>query len=369
MNRRIGILGYSGLAGQVVKEYLQEQYSLRLGARTDHDRVSTESMEYMTVDAEEEKQLQSFCSGCQVIVNCIGPSYYVSEKVAKAAVEAGADYVDVFGVNLLDKPSVSTKENKQTIIIGAGSFPGLSGLLPAWMTAGMENVSERLRLYGGGKEQITLNACIDVIMSMVENFGKSGVYLSGNAFKQLRQPVQLPYGEYPEEARGFYYLTKEMEAACHASPVHELFWCNVQRNPAYEQCMKQAVIGYMQDGSKEHVLELAKALIANMEDKNPKEELWYRIYGELDWRCEEGIKTKTYRLDFKDTYQVNGFLAAACAKMLLENSHNGGIYWPFQILDGVQVIESLQEQQIATVTVEGDIPWKEQKVEQEEGEI
>ncbi|MGW3369513.1 saccharopine dehydrogenase NADP-binding domain-containing protein [Streptosporangium canum] len=53
--------------------------------------------EAVAVDLRDAAALAAFCEGCHVVVNCAGPSSRILDTVARAALAAGAHYVDVAG--------------------------------------------------------------------------------------------------------------------------------------------------------------------------------------------------------------------------------------------------------------------------------
>ena len=77
----IGILGYHGFVGKTVLNYLSNQYLIRCGGRQIQEEKITKGIEYVKVDVDDTNSLKNFCQGCDVIINCIGPSYFFAEKI------------------------------------------------------------------------------------------------------------------------------------------------------------------------------------------------------------------------------------------------------------------------------------------------
>ncbi|MFD9735285.1 hypothetical protein [Umezawaea sp. NPDC059074] len=105
----IGVVGATGEVGSHAVRVLRDLDvgPLRLGGSRD-------------VDHRDDGSLDRFAAGCRVLVNCSGPAHAVGDRVARAALRAGAGYVDASEV---DGPGVT----------GAGLRPGLTGLLPRWL--------------------------------------------------------------------------------------------------------------------------------------------------------------------------------------------------------------------------------------------
>ncbi|MCP9984885.1 saccharopine dehydrogenase NADP-binding domain-containing protein [Actinomadura madurae] len=93
----IGVLGASGTVGRVAVDRLAswDLGDLRLGGR-DLDRaaevgaqVPAARTEPVRVDLNDADALRAFCAGCDVVVNCAGPSYLVLDTVARRRWRAG----------------------------------------------------------------------------------------------------------------------------------------------------------------------------------------------------------------------------------------------------------------------------------------
>ncbi|MEE3922525.1 methyltransferase [Micromonospora sp. BRA006-A] len=89
--------------------------------------------EAVAVDVYDRDSLARFCAGCRLVVCAGGASHQVLDRVAVAALAAGADYVDAGG----DEPLYDRLAGRdlaaqgRVALVTAGMMPGLSGLLPA----------------------------------------------------------------------------------------------------------------------------------------------------------------------------------------------------------------------------------------------
>ncbi|WP_270223202.1 saccharopine dehydrogenase NADP-binding domain-containing protein [Coprococcus sp. AF99-45] len=88
MKKNIGILGATGLVGSSVLSALQGKgYALLIGARNQYklqclkEEFSTENIEIIQMDVFIPKQVEMFCSQCDVVINCT--SGYVCALVAE----------------------------------------------------------------------------------------------------------------------------------------------------------------------------------------------------------------------------------------------------------------------------------------------
>lgn len=338
MDNKIGILGFGGLAGRVVTEYLKKKYPLRCGQRRGCNKITSENIEFVQVDIHKEDELYKFTMGCKVIVNCIGPSYYVSRKIAIAAQKSGAYFIDIFGVDLLN---ITNELSNTVTVIGAGSVPGLSGILPLWLAKQKEGIIHRVNIYGGGIEPITTNACADVLLSMLNGFGKSNTYFKeGHEIKNKADCVFAP-SIFTETAQVFEYFTEEMHQAIKKTNIRELHWYNIQTNPLYLKVMKEALLALTQISNKEDILEIADHVREKILSSNTSSELWYKIWIEMVWNDPHGFHTETIGMECNDTYQINGLIAVMCVERILSYDLKEGIYWPFEILDIHESVKKL----------------------------
>ncbi|MFI6688545.1 saccharopine dehydrogenase NADP-binding domain-containing protein [Streptomyces sp. NPDC050485] len=87
------------------------------------------------VDFTDEASLQRFADGCRILVNCAGPSHAVADRAARAALRAGAHYVDAAGDDALFAALDPDAWSERAAVLSAGLSPGLTGLLPRWAAA------------------------------------------------------------------------------------------------------------------------------------------------------------------------------------------------------------------------------------------
>lgn len=152
----IGILGGTGEVGRSAAAMLSA-HDLRLGSRA------------TGVDVTDEESLGRFVEGCTVIVNCVGPSHQHSAAVAKAALRADVDLVDAGGDEHL-RAALDDEARKagRRIVLAAGALPGLSGLLPRWLAAGLGAIDD-LTAYFAVADRFTKAAAEDYLEGVLGN--------------------------------------------------------------------------------------------------------------------------------------------------------------------------------------------------------
>ncbi|MCR4944513.1 MAG: saccharopine dehydrogenase NADP-binding domain-containing protein [Clostridium sp.] len=342
MNKFIGILGYRGSVGECVLNCLKDKYPIKCGQRS--EVVKRENgIKYVKLDILNRSELELFCEDCNVVVNCAGPSYYLSKEIAEVTKEKNIGYVDIFGVDILQ----TLKESKNnTMILGAGSLPGLSGMLLAWIKNKMDDHSiEKMNVYAGGNEEVTTAACVDYLLSIFKGFGKSNVYYyDGEVRKETRKAIRLPE-VFPRNARGFEYLTEEMILSASKNKVKELHWHNVQIQNSYKNIMNEAFLQVLKNPEKENIFHVAR----NVKDKILKDtestDKWYKIWIEVI----KGKTIESYGFKCDNSSLINGKVASICAEKLYNCNSDSGIYWPFEVLDSKKVLEDLISEGILNI--------------------
>ncbi|MFF7415398.1 saccharopine dehydrogenase NADP-binding domain-containing protein [Streptomyces lydicus] len=144
MRGKVAVLGgYGGIGSHVVRWLHRSGVPLRIGGRRlaaarAFAATALDGMaECRIVDFRVVQSVREFVDGCQVLVNCAGPSRAIAPWVARMAVEAGADYVDAAGDDLLHEQLFPApyRLRGRTAVLSAGLSPGLTGLFPRAIAA------------------------------------------------------------------------------------------------------------------------------------------------------------------------------------------------------------------------------------------
>lgn len=174
----IGLLGASGSVGREVVRLLRSRHPLRIGGRDLRvlQRLAAEQddVQAHALDLNDEGALRGFVDGCRLVLNCAGPSYRVLDRVARVALAAGADYLDVGGDDPLWQRLAGRVPEGRRALLSAGMLPGLSGLLPRYLAAGLQRIDE-MRCYAGGLGVFSASAAEDFLLSLdpAHGFGRA----------------------------------------------------------------------------------------------------------------------------------------------------------------------------------------------------
>ena len=138
------VLGGAGGMGQGVARDLIKQAQITkvtLGdINTDPDRLAdklraSEKIALIKIDVNDHGGMVSAIKEVDVIINCAGPFYKTAVAVARAAVEAGVNYIDICddyeATEILFSSDIdqAAKEAGITVLTGMGSDPGTNNVL------------------------------------------------------------------------------------------------------------------------------------------------------------------------------------------------------------------------------------------------
>lgn len=224
----IGVLGGTGEVGAAAAQRIAAAClgPLRIGGR-DHGRAAAVAnavpgpASAVRVDLTDDAELAAFCH-CRVVVNCAGPSYRVLDRVARAALAAGADYVDAAGDAPLHRLLAAGVPTERLVVLSAGASPGLSGLLPRLLTA--DGPLRSLDVFAGGPARSTRVAAVDTLLTRGREFGLAGAEWRDGQVREGVLPgldeVTLPGFPGPVTARPF--LSAEAQRLARSADVARL---------------------------------------------------------------------------------------------------------------------------------------------------
>ncbi len=190
------VLGGVGMVGQAVVRSLigqEEVEKVRIGdIVTDRSRLheklrSSEKLELLEVDVNDHQGLLRAMEGVDVVVNCAGPFFRTGPKVARAAIEAKVNYLDICDdyevIDFLFTPEIdeAAKRAGITVLTGMGSDPGTNNLIAKYYADRLDRVDE-IALYwvislADLGERATWGAAWD--HSLYMNLGDVPQYLDG----------------------------------------------------------------------------------------------------------------------------------------------------------------------------------------------
>ncbi|MEW6666716.1 MAG: saccharopine dehydrogenase NADP-binding domain-containing protein [Thermodesulfobacteriota bacterium] len=151
------VLGGTGGMGQGVARDLIKQEQIRkvvLGdINTDPTRVqeklrASEKVSLRRIDVNDHDGLVGAIRDVDVVINCAGPFYKTAVAVARAAVEAKVNYIDICddyeAADILFASDIdrTAREAGITVLTGMGSDPGTNNVIVKWYANQLDRVDD-----------------------------------------------------------------------------------------------------------------------------------------------------------------------------------------------------------------------------------
>jgi len=358
MSVLIGVVGGYGAVGSAVVSRLDRSrpqsavdYRLRVGGRGQRraDRLVREELagrgEAMAVDVYDDAALRRFCEGCQLVVNASAASYLVVDRVAQAALAAGADYVDAGGdAPLYDRlVPMNLASHGRRALVTAGMMPGLTGLLPRWLARlGYRDV-RRLVAHVGVMDRLTPAGAADYLLSLRDRDEESqAVWLDGRRVTRAATAVaetELPF--FPGRVTAYPYLGYEGQRLAAELGLAEVRWHAVFDGGATMMATLSRLQGAMSGESDLQVAaqELASAAELDMFGKQPYQLMVFELSG-VDGEGAELTRTLMVRSD--DTSYLTGTVCGLAALQVLNHQVAAGAHFAAEGLDANALVEALR---------------------------
>lgn len=211
----IGILGAYGSIGVWATRFIKKQSDckIRIGGRNIENapqelREEWQNTEWVKVDVSAKESVKKFIDGCKIILDCA--------KLSEAQVTLMDEIAEAMGIPVLHLGIVGyrKKESKVALIYGAGSIPGLSGLIPQYLAKQFDRVSA-LDFYYGGVGAFSYTAAKDYIEGIYNESNHSMVYWkNGNIvpFEPSANDINAEFSGFVSNYKLFPYFDEEATA-------------------------------------------------------------------------------------------------------------------------------------------------------------
>jgi len=341
----VGVLGCTGAVGQTVLRALSGAIRVKAGGR-DLGRVKQVIREKAigkvvacAVDLDNTSSLSAFCEGCNVVINCTGPSYRILNRVAVVANELGVDYVDPGGDDLLHRLLTQSQpaqdENGRTAsILSAGMLPGLSGLLCRDVARHFDTV-DHLSGYSGGVEAFSYAGADEFIASLGNGYGRSGACIRNGRLQSDTEGFDGRQTMVPligVVAEAFPFISTEFQRACQALSVLNGSWFNL--------FVGRHVIDFLfrvRGESREHnATVIDPALISGLVSASALDAAgraqWQMIAVEAQGKRNGVSKTRTVLLHAQSGAALTGIVCAGAALELVQGRVAKGVHFAADVL-------------------------------------
>ena len=188
-NKYIGIIGGTGTIGSIIVKYLlqlQTHFHVLIGGRRSIKEISMSTfynsarLKYNQMNYNNDVELDNFCSQCLLVINAVGPSFKINDKIALHALRNNCHYIDIGGYGILRdllKPyEKSIEAQKLCFIIGVGWMPGISGVFSKTIIETHLNSPENtnFNIYYGAVDNWSYSSTYDLAAS---SMGKTRSYV------------------------------------------------------------------------------------------------------------------------------------------------------------------------------------------------
>lgn len=340
----IGIIGGYGDVGLHAARALQDSATscLKIGGRNPgaaQVRLGAEfpGATWARVDINEEKSLDAFIDGCELVVNCAGPSHMTSARVAKRCLARGCHHVDAGVSDELE--AMSGTPHGTTVVYGAGATPGLSELLPLWLSGGFDRV-ESLTAYTGVLDRFTASGAEDYLVGVLGGTNeplaawREGARCSSALGR--RAHVSLP--TFPREVTLYPYLDAESEFVARKLSLRNGAWHLVVDGTHMASSLEGAHAQFVADADIA-VKELCKASALDAAGRRT----YVKFLVELAGVRGGTALARTVMLESHGISFLTGSVAAAVAMTVLDKKVPGGVYPLMNIPGPENVIMKLRE--------------------------
>lgn len=341
----IGVLGGAGQVGRAAVRQLRSfgVRSVRVGARRPDaarrviggEPGGAGSVTIAAVDVFDPGALVSFCDGCEVVVNCAGPACEVGDRVARAALAAGAHYVDPSGDDELYSALTVLRfaAAGRIAMISAGMMPGLTALLPRYLAADGFDRPERLTAYAGGRGHFTAVAAADYLATMRSGHGGSyAAWRHGIRQAHALDPLvdaQLPV--FPGRVTAMPYLSTETERLAQALGLAEASWYSVFDGAHMIAALRRHTGTGTGPALTAAAAELSAAADLDLFGRQP----YQAMVMQLDGLAGGSPRTRTLLLRASCASELTGTFAALATWAVLRREVPAGLYHAGEALDPV----------------------------------
>ena len=374
MTGRVGIIGGYGAVGAVVAERLSAWgvSALRLGGRRPEQADAmrqqlSADVEAVAVDVANPAAVRRFCAGCDVVVNCAGPSYRILDTVARAAVAEDAHYVDAGGDDPVYERLADLAADPGTarLVLSAGMAPGLTGLFPRWLAGQGFAEVRKLTAYVAARDRFTEAAAGDYLMSLSNGYGAPmAAWRAGTVAARALEPrndVELPY--FAGRMNAYPFLSTETERTAVALGLSEVDWYNVfDADGQMLSAMARVSARFQQDGDlAPAVAELVRTAHLDLFGRGPQQQLVLRMDGLRDGEPVSRVAL----LKAGGTYRLTGVLSAVAVRAILHGEVSPGVWFAADALSPDAVVAELRgEAGVSVLEVFDEVSEEDESLEE-----
>lgn len=336
--KKVGILGYGGVLGQGLLGELKERYILRLGQRRTIQSEKDKNWEIQTVDLFQDEQLHRFLEGLDAVVNCAAPSWYSGSRVALAAISQGIPYIDAFGADTIAK---DIDGNQGTCIIGTGSFPGFSGILPLYLIEEYKLTQvDCFHMVAFSNEKNSVGAVADLILSSVGGFGRADQFYRNGKFEYAKEMGRLFPG-FDSTFKFSEYINSETVRVAQRVKANEAHWVNVRRkvDDKADEIVRNITLKYAYNHDFNALIKEIKNRYLSVHNVKSEE---YKIGCYIEGKREKEPISVQCVLSLKNSNYINTEVLAQTLVQVLEEERNIGFRYACEFTNPQEVMKRIK---------------------------
>ncbi|MFC4034729.1 saccharopine dehydrogenase NADP-binding domain-containing protein [Streptomyces polygonati] len=356
----IGVLGASGAVGRAAVRELRAlgHTALRLGGRRPealHEVAASEAgrgggdASVAEVDADDPASLARFAAGCAVVLNCAGPTYRLRATVPAAALAAGAHCVDVAGDDPAaeDLAAAGSAPPGLSVVLSAGTLPGLSGILPRWLARQGHSRATALTAYCGGLEPCTPTVAADLLLSLSTGGADGAAYGEPLAAWRAgrKEPRALRVAEgaqvpgFPGRVAVQPFLGAETERLAYHLGLDRLDWFNVHPGPRVRSTLNEMPGRIAEGADREELAEtLMLAARLDLAGHTPYYVMDFHLTGShLGRRTGRRLTVRT-----SSSYRLTAAVGTMAVTAVLRGEITPGVHYATDVLDPDAVVDRIR---------------------------
>ncbi|PJE15179.1 MAG: hypothetical protein CK429_10610 [Mycobacterium sp.] len=246
----------------------------------------------------------SVVPGCDVVINCAGPSHRLSASVAGTAIAAGLPYIDPGGDQaLLDR--LTAAKPAVPVVLQAGVQPGLSGLLLCELAADLAGDCDDVTAWCGGLQRLTPASVLEYLASLQDGCSHPGAELRGGRIHRVDRTDRKipPAGYFSDSVTLHPHLDAETVSVAAHLGIGNVLWMNVFDGMHTTRAMQ----GLALDGGQIRDADLINVSAAAKLD----------MFGRRPYFAIVGVAgARTVAFTCPDSYRVTGATAAYAARLV-----------------------------------------------------
>lgn len=350
---RVLILGAAGRAGRAVLTslftlpeiieavFLGDGDAESLTRMASHPAPFPLYLRYL--DAGDRRSLRERLSEVELVLGCLGPFHLHEERIVRAVLESGCDYLSLCDDARITREILSRKDEAAStgsrILLGCGMAPGLSNLLAMRAASRLEKV-ERLAFFWRLEGVLSLGEAS--VRQLAHSLTGKAFILRNGREDRVRAGSWLEVVDFPPPAGSslLYFLDRPepLTVSRRLGEVKEA-WFKAGIGQRSEDFLLQILARLGEEGYAELLMGLL------------------RLAGGKGRLCREGPCSSFLRVTAEgrrggesrrvhlacggDYYRVTGCLAAAAVEWILDSDPPPGIYTPEEVLDHPRVFRLL----------------------------